>query len=244
MSRLRFWAKATASLLSNATRREFLHELLTAGLRADAALRAPTVWIGVAYPEIYGLPVDLGTVTYRAGNVTPFELYCLVAIAQLRQPATIFEFGTYDGSTTRALARAVPGAQVYTIDLPTADSPAEMIAPVPVEVERRRELAVGSAFSGEAEASRITQLWGDSRSFDYTGLEGTIDLVFVDASHEEAFVRSDTENALELRSPRGIVVWHDYAEAWPGVRSVIDELVEQGEPVVRLDATSLALLSS
>jgi predicted O-methyltransferase YrrM len=184
----------------------------------------------------------MGTVTYRQGNVTPFELFCLRAITQITQPRTIFEFGTFDGATTLALARSAPSARVYTFDLPTADAALGAHSPVEIETEVRRAGEVGSCFTGQPEESRITQLWGDSLTFDYGEYAGSVDLVFVDASHEEAFVASDTENALRMVAPGGIVLWHDYTIGWPGVRLVVDRLIDAGENVIRLESTSLALL--
>ncbi len=237
-----YWRHATASLLRNMRRREFVRDLLTAGVRADEARKAPEHWIGALYPAIHDHAVNMGSVRYRVGNATPFELYCLCAIAELAQPRTIFEFGTFDGSTTLALARSAPDARVYTLDLPTSDDAPGAQTRVVSEAERRAAGGVGSTFAGTPEASRVVQLWGDSRTFDYREFRGCIDLVFVDACHEEAFVAADTVNALEMVKPGGVVLWHDYTSAWPGVKAVVDRLVQAGEPVVALELTSLALL--
>ncbi|MBL8012699.1 MAG: class I SAM-dependent methyltransferase, partial [Candidatus Omnitrophica bacterium] len=39
---------------------------------------------------------------------------------------------------------------------------------------------------------------------------GKIDLVFIDGNHSYEFVKSDTENALEMLSEKGVIIWHDY----------------------------------
>jgi predicted O-methyltransferase YrrM len=236
-----YWTKAAKSLGRNLRQREFARDWLSAGLRADSRLRASTTWITDVFPAVSGLPIDMGTVTYRPGNVTPFELFCLRAIAQLTSPARIFEFGTFDGATTLALAEAARGAQVWTLDLPDETEAPGAMAPVDLEKENRRTAGVGSRFAGATAGARITQLFGDSRVFDYSTYRGVMDLIFVDASHEEQFVRSDTDNALAMLAPGGVVIWHDYTAGWPGVRTVIDELAAR-EPVVHLELTSLALL--
>lgn len=96
----------------------FVRELATAGLRADLEQRVPRLPFFDAYPEFASLEVALGTVAYRPGNFDPLEQYAIAALARLRAPRRIFEFGTYDGATSLLLARNAPTADVFTIDLP------------------------------------------------------------------------------------------------------------------------------
>jgi predicted O-methyltransferase YrrM len=39
---------------------------------------------------------------------------------------------------------------------------------------------------------------------------GKLDLVFIDADHTYDAVINDSHKALQMLSPKGIVVWHDY----------------------------------
>jgi hypothetical protein len=54
-------------------------------------------------------------------------------------------------------------------------------------------------------------------------------------------VVSDSEKALELVKPGGLVLWHDYAGPGhsPGVFRALNELAER-IPIVRIQGTSLA----
>jgi hypothetical protein len=57
----------------------------------------------------------------------------------------------------------------------------------------------------------VVQLHGDSRSFDFGGLQKKFDLLFIDGDHHYDTVKSDTEKVFEhLVHDESIVVWHDY----------------------------------
>src|SRR5690606_750981 len=98
-------------------------------------------------------------------------------------------------------------------------------------------------FCGTPEARRIHQLWGDSRTFDCSPYQGTCDLVFIDACHDYEFAASDTQKALRLVSPTGVVVWHDYMEGWPGVVRAVDELLPTC-CIYHIAGTSLAVFDN
>jgi predicted O-methyltransferase YrrM len=182
--------------------------------------------------------VTMGDVTYRVSNMDPFELYCLAAIARIRRPKRIFEFGTYDGATTRWLADTVPDAEVLTFDLP-ADLRGEWEQATLVGGAPGAD-GLGARFKGTPAESRITQLLGDSRTYDFSGYAGLMDMVIVDAGHSYECAHADTENALRMLSPGGVIVWDDYE--WPGVLQAVDEAAEQhGFDPVRIVPTELVV---
>ena len=47
--------------------------------------------------------------------------------------------------------------------------------------------------------------------------------MFVDGSHAYDYVRKDTDTAMRLVRPGGVVLWHDYG-VWPGVMQALEEL--------------------
>jgi hypothetical protein len=65
--------------------------------------------------------------------------------------------------------------------------------------------------------------------------------VFVDGSHAYSYVKSDSERALALVRPGGLVLWHDYSgpSHSPGVYQALNELAER-LPLVRIEGTMLA----
>lgn len=192
-------------------------------------------WMLSLYPEIEEVTVTMGEVSYRRSNQDPLERFFLGALCQMKKPRRVFEIGTYDGSTTLVVARNAPEAEILTLDLPPGGA-----ATATDEAESRHvaEGGIGSAFARTPEAARITQLYGDSRTFDFTPWLGSVDLVIVDAGHTYPFVKADTETALRLIRDGGAIVWDDYIDLWPDVIRAVDEA---GLPIVRVGGTGLAV---
>jgi len=65
------------------------------------------------YPEIEGLTVDLGSISFRRQNLDPLERFFLAALVALRQP----KFDLRDRNTRRchnAAARATPPTRGFS----------------------------------------------------------------------------------------------------------------------------------
>jgi len=191
------------------------------GTRERAEL--PTVALDEAAPPV--APIDVRAAEAVDGNVSELELIGICRIVRAMRPQVVFEFGTFDGRTTLNLAANAPeDARVHTLDLPRADLSALSSR---IEVAERRYVdkdVSGARFLGTPFASRIVQHFGDSATFDYSPLHGTVDLAFVDASHAFEYVVNDSLQALRLLSPEGgIVLWHDYAR-WDGVTGALNQL--------------------
>lgn len=51
------------------------------------------------------------------------------------------------------------------------------------------------------------------------------DFVFIDAAHDYESVKADIQAWMPKVKEGGILAGHDYCEAWPGVKKVVDELL-------------------
>jgi hypothetical protein len=154
----------------------------------------------------------------------------------------IFEIGTYRGDTTWLLAHNSPDARIHTLDLPgpaaVSGAKLELTDPEYFDTWDR-----GARFRGTPEASRITQLFGDSATFDFSPYRGAIDLVYIDASHSYSYVRSDSEAALEMLSDGGTIVWDDYT-FYPGIYAYLNDLAPAlDRPIFHILGTRLAFYS-
>lgn len=197
-------------------------------------LRIPIRTLDAVDPRAATTPISVHDYSYQLGNMPLNELSCVLALARRRQVLRIFEFGTYLGETALQLARNTR-ADIWTLDLPPS-RPREVLDPeLDVYPER-----LGQRFLGSDGASRITQLLGDSRSFDYSSLARSMDLVLVDANHHYEHVLSDSRNALVLVRTGGLVIWHDYANYAPGVVRALDSLSRETR-LVHIDGTSLVI---
>ncbi len=191
-------------------------------------------------------PVRLLAMDSVDGNVTDRELIVLNSVVSASNAKSIFEFGTFDGRTTRNLAaNAGDDGRVWTIDLPR-ESVAELS--VPIHAHERRYVdksESGRRYRGTPEAARITSLHGNSATFDFSEYLGTMDFVFVDASHAYRYVINDSLIALRLLKPAGgTIAWHDYGR-WDGVTRALNDLRSnrlEFAAVVKVQGTTLALL--
>ena len=210
------------------------------GYGGDLPGRLPVAkYDATTYP---GTPVSLPVVLGGAGNVTTEELVALARVVAARRPRSLLELGTFDGRTTRTLAaNATADAEVVTLDLPIetpSSLPLEARDIVLIETK-----TTGARFAGAPEASRIRQVYGDSATVDFGGLQ--VDFAFIDASHSYEYVLSDSRRVRGmLRGGRGIIFWHDYGGEWEGVTRALNELSQTADfaGLQHLEGTTLAFL--
>ena len=182
-----------------------------------------------AWPDVIpARPIYLTETGKRLGNVTPGELAFLATAAAGVSPGSeIIEIGTFDGRTTLNLAINSPAqVSVNTLDLPRDTATQFDLVPVerqfvdkPMSGERFRKAAA----PWSAAAARITQLFGDSATFDWSPHYGRAGLVFVDGSHAYDYAKADSETAFRLLADKGVVIWHDYG-VWEGVTRALEEI--------------------
>jgi predicted O-methyltransferase YrrM len=174
-----------------------------------------------------------GTVSLRhlheshrtTGSISPLELRVICELARMIAPKNVLEIGTFEGRTTLNLALNLPESKIYTLNLP----------------QESCSFQVGKYFHGAEEAGRITQLFGNSREFDFSGLP-RMDLVFVDGDHSYDGVVSDSENAFNVLAEDGIILWHDFDTCHLATtKAVLDAVAKHDYSYCNIEGTSLAL---
>jgi predicted O-methyltransferase YrrM len=193
-------------------------------------------------------PVTILHIEAVDGNVTEKELVILARIVAWRKPMALFEIGTFDGRTTANLAANSPaGSRVITLDLPAESLTALSTALDPRETHYVEKSESGARYRKTFVETKITALHGDSFTFDFSPYAGSLDFVFVDASHAFEYVMSDSINALGmLRPDGGTIVWHDF-DRWDGVTSALNQLQRENPAFSALrwiEGTSLAILET
>lgn len=180
------------------------------------------------------------------GNVSLLELMVIANLARTANPPVAFEIGTFNGRTALNLAANLPGeGKVLTLDLPQSQLGETKFALAPQEDAFVEKPTSGATFAGTEFADRITQLYGDSGTFDFSAYEGQMGLVFVDGSHAYDYVRQDTATALRLAAETGIILWHDYQQDWPDVIRALNELARTNPALAglqRIEGTTLVIL--
>jgi hypothetical protein len=180
------------------------------------------------------IEVILALAPHVWGQTPIIDVVALNTLVRLHRPRSIFEFGTFTGHGTVNLCLNAPTAQTYTLDLPPATR--RSIDGLHWE-QQIDDQAIGSSIRGVV-SRQITQLHQDSRELDTTSYASGIDFVFIDGGHELQFVESDSRKAFEMVSPHGVIAWHDYSRACPGVESYIARLATDQELYV-IDGTQL-----
>lgn len=177
------------------------------------------------------------------GGTSDTEAWVLAVLS--KKSKVMFEFGTCTGRTAYMWARnSPPDAKIVTLTLGPDD-----VASYRKEGEdttSATDIAIAESkfdrfyYSGTPVASKVEQLFGDSKTFDESPWAGHCDLVFVDGSHARSYVQSDSQKALRLVKPGGLVLWHDYRGAHR-LRGVFDTLNELARtiPLVHIQGTSM-----
>lgn len=166
------------------------------------------------------------------GGTSDAEAWVLAVLAKKAQ--TMFEFGTCTGKTSYLWARNAPsGARVVTLTL-APNQQAEYTAASGDDTTDTKFALQESAFenflyTGTPYAEAVTQLYGDSKQFDESSWVDWADLVFVDGSHAQSYVESDSAKAMRIVRPGGLVLWHDYAgpRHAPGVYAALNALSQR-----------------
>jgi hypothetical protein len=180
------------------------------------------------------------------GNVSIEELCKIALIVKFLKPKRVLEIGTYNGMTTLQMALNAPAdCEVYTLDLPD-----ELMASIKMSkideliskiFKEKFGTATGSYFANRPDLN-IVQKLGDSSTFNYDELGGKkFDLIFIDAAHDYANKKVDTENALRLIADGGVILWHNYNDvSCPDVTKYLAD-ISTVYPIFHLRNTSLAV---
>jgi hypothetical protein len=203
----------------------------------------PTVKPEQLFPELYHQQVSMLDVGSRPSGTTFFESYLMACLVKFLRARTIFEFGTFEGRTTLQLALNAPEeATIYTLDLPECSPTTRFDLSCPKEASLRK-LPIGGLFQHHVESGKIKQLLGDSATVSFEPFRGKVDFIFIDGDHGMNYVKSDSENALSMLSPRGLVLWHDYGGRWPDVARYLQEFAVHHK-LHHLAGTSLVVYGS
>jgi predicted O-methyltransferase YrrM len=166
-----------------------------------------------------------------------WERLFLASVARSRGNRPCFEIGTAAGNTTVLLAANME-AVVYTLDLPDSDewepSLTRLGSDDTVRASRKR-----AEFIEKNPRANITQLVGDSATYDYGEYHDRIGLFFVDGAHSFEYVKSDTMNAAWCCQNDGVIVWDDFTTTWE-VTDYVRTLKAAGVELFGIRSTRLA----
>lgn len=190
------------------------------------------VQFGKRYPQwMQGLPVvdlplvigtsDIGIecYSYLNGGSLPTDLALLKGLALSIDDCRYFEIGTWRGESAVNVCGAAQ--QCVTFNL---DEEGMMAAH-----GKRRVIDQVGMFIGPNH--NVTQVFGDSMTFDFAALGQKFDLVFIDGDHRYEAIVNDTQKVFKkLLHENSIVVWHDYTYSPDVIRYEVLKAVLDGIP--------------
>lgn len=179
-----------------------------------------------------------------AGSLLSIESLLLIKLMRVTQPKYLFEFGTYKGLTTRVLlanlppVENAPGERIFTLDLPALDDVHFQGSDVLLAQEA---LDYDRKYLAEEDSHLVKQILQDSMQFSGDEYEGKFQFIFIDANHEVAYARQDTENSLKmLSSEKGCLIWHDYGHPeFPELTDYIETLAGEMD-IYHVENTKMA----
>jgi predicted O-methyltransferase YrrM len=178
------------------------------------------------------------------GGISDRESWILCTLA--KKSRRIFELGTCTGKTTYLLARNAPeDARVTTLTL-HPDQAGAVYKREAGDTRADTKAALSESkytsffYSGTEVEPKIQQVFGDSKMFDESEYRESFDMVFVDGSHAESYVLSDSRKAIAMCRPGGVVFWHDYRGPYriKGVYRALNSLSRE-LPLRHIEGTSL-----
>jgi hypothetical protein len=138
----------------------------------------------------------LDVVDFLGGGSTPPDLAIIKGLCKSFTDCKYFEIGTWRGQSIINVVDVCK--ECYTLNLPD------------------------DAFDGvyrnlfgfySKKNPKIKHVYGDSKTFDYAGLNMKFDVIFIDANHRYDYIKSDTQLVFKhLVHENTVVIWHDYGK--------------------------------
>jgi predicted O-methyltransferase YrrM len=164
----------------------------------------------------------------------------LKACIDLPAPHSIVEIGSYQGKSTVLLGSVVkaffPGAKVYAIDphngvIGASDQGIHSVSPT-LEMFKKNIANAG-----------LTEVIETIVNYSYkVDWQAPVSLLFIDGLHDYPNVSRDFWHFSNWVNSGGYIVFHDYADYYPGVQAFVNELLETGQYLKAQQARSLIVL--
>ena len=152
----------------------------------------------------------------------------LYSIVKTFKPRTVLEIGTGRGYSTTCIQHAMKSytkVNITSLDIDTIVKPRLHPCGNVISVEKILKKTIGNlkeiTFIAQKSHKILPGMIEDGKTFDF---------IFIDGSHKKDYVLFDIEYSLQLISPKGVIVFHDYEyEETPGVTDAINEKISDIE---------------
>jgi hypothetical protein len=142
-----------------------------------------------------GFKETLETVVYLGGGSTVPDLCILKATCKSIPNCSYFELGTWMGESVKNVSEVCSECVTLNLD--------------PTVYANGKYKEVMGLFSKNLK--NVKQLYGDSTTFNFAGLNKKFDVVFIDADHHYSAIKSDSSKVLNnIVHEKSTIIWHDY----------------------------------
>ena len=199
-----------------------------------------TILCKIFPPEVEEKGIELRDFLGSWGNLSIESIAKICLIIRHFNPRNIMEIGSFHGVTALQMAiNSSFDSTVYTLDLPPGYSGHRMSEIDTYVFTKLYDSSQPRRYIGSPWEHKIVQLLGDSTTFDFSPYYGRMDLVLIDGAHDYETKKSDTEQAIKMLTPNGIIIWDNYGDI--GCPDVTKYLNELDLPIHHLKNTSLAV---
>lgn len=151
------------------------------------------------------------------GGSLPTDLALLKTLAKGKK--SYFEIGTWRGESIWNIAKEIDDCTTLNL------SKAEMEA----MGWNKKYAELHGILSKKNQ--KILHLEGNTKTFDFAGLNKNYDLIFIDGDHSYEMVKHDTQQVFKhLVHDSSVVVWHDYAYNPEKIRYEVFKAILDGTP--------------
>ena len=141
------------------------------------------------------------------GGSLPTDLALLKKLARTFPECHYFEIGTWRGESVANVAEVA--SMCTTLNLSSKEMSEMGLA--------QRYIDLHGLYSRNL--TNVTQLEGNTLTFDFQSLKKNFDLVFIDGDHHFEMVKNDTRKVFDhVVHDKTVVVWHDYARNPENIR--------------------------
>ncbi|PIE23042.1 MAG: hypothetical protein CSA62_09125 [Planctomycetota bacterium] len=140
----------------------------------------------------------------------------LCGLARSR-PGPCLDLGTSHGRSAFKLASNIGEHLVTSVNM----LPEQAIAAGLHTTHVLSREQIGS-YARERGVRNMRQLYANTLQWDWQGVPDELQLAFVDACHDQAAVRSDSQQCWQRLRPGGFLVWHDFSPALASVHPWIE----------------------
>ncbi|MEO6392410.1 MAG: class I SAM-dependent methyltransferase [Pyrinomonadaceae bacterium] len=155
-------------------------------------------------------------------------LACQLAVRSLLPSFTYLEIGSYLGGSIQPYLFDDKCHRVFSIDKRPTVQPDERGVDYIYENNSTNRMLEKLRAVHEPGAAKIVTLDGDASAIDAAKITTPPELCFIDGEHTDGAAFSDFLFCLKVLAPNGVIMFHDAAVVYNGLRRCTDHLEQQG----------------